>query len=72
MCGNNDIGVHPRNCYPTQTPLETASRLIAFHNVLVEENVEVTVDGLIFRGDFVDRKELVLETNDFCEKISSY
>ena len=68
MCGNNDIGVHPRNRYPTQTPLETASRLIAFHNVLAEENVDVTVVGLMFRGDFVDRKELVLETNDYLKR----
>ena len=68
MCGNNDIGVHPRNRYPTQTPLETASRLIAFHNVLAEENVEVAVVGLMFRGDFVDRIDLVLETNGYLKK----
>ena len=68
MCGNNDIGVHPRNRYPTQTPLETASRLIAFQNLLAEENIEVAVVCLRFRGDFVDRKELVLETIDYLKR----
>ena len=68
MCGNNDIGVHPRNRFPTETPYDTACRLIAFHNVLSEVGVKVAVVGLMFRGDFIDKKELVLETNEYLKK----
>ena len=64
MCGNNDIGVHPRNKYPTKTPLETACRLIAFHDVLKEAGVNVAVVGLMLRGDFCLKKHLVTETNE--------
>ena len=68
MCGNNDIGVHPRNDFPTETPLGTACRLIAFHNVLREAGLKVAVVGLMFRLDFLEKKQLVLETNEYLKK----
>ena len=68
ICGNNDIGVHPRNRFPTETPVDTASRLIAFHNVVSEAGVKVVVVGLMFRLDFLNKKHLVLETNEFLKK----
>ena len=78
LCGNNDIGVHPKNKYKTETPYDTACRLIAFHNVVAEENVKDAVVGLMHRGDFVGKQHLVNETNEYLKKclmtsdVSSY
>ena len=69
MCGDNDIGVHPRNRFPTETPYDTASRIIAFHNVLAKANVSLAVVGLMLRLDFVEKKHLVIETNGYLKQL---
>ena len=68
LCGNNDIGIHTRKKYETETPYNTTFKLIAFHKVLVECNVKVAVVGLMHRGDFVAKQYLVNETNEYLKK----
>ena len=49
-------------------PVETASRLIAFHIVVSEAGVKVAAVGLMVRLDFLNKKHLVRETKEYLKK----
>ena len=64
VCGNNDLSVHPRRKFERSTPVETALNLVAFHHVLRDNGIKCFVVGMLQRGDLMQEKHLVLETNE--------